>query len=232
MKKTATLFLFILIIFLMGCGSDKKEGSAVKDAADGSRGDSGPVTQLPSLPQREEGERGTAASEKPEPQELPLGTREKLPFRILPSPVLPEDRYIGPLGGKEEDRPVHAVLRPLLEVLSGGGKPEGDLISRAFLEGQDFYWERFFTDFPSGDYRYRLGEVNYYAPGAASVNCRLFRPLPEGKTAAAEGEFILENREGGWKVAGLNITREDLTRPHQVMAEPYEPQVYRWLQLY
>jgi len=231
MKKTAILFLVSLIILLMGCGSGKKDGSPAPGSSGVSGEDSGPVTQLPSLPQRETG-RATPAQEGPEQKELPLGTREKLPFRVLPFPVLPEDRYIGPLGGQEEDRPVHAVLKPLLEVLSGGGRPEKDLISRHFLEGQNFYWERFFTDFPAGEYRYRLGRVNYYAPGAASVNCRLFRPLPEGKTAAAEGEFILENREGQWKVAGLNLAREDLTRPLQMMTEPYEPQVYRWLQLY
>ena len=230
MKKTAVLFLFPICILLAGCGSDKKESPAVQGSSAGSGGDNAVITQLPSLSARE-GARGepAAAAEQPE---LPLGTREKLPFRILPSPVLPEDMFIGPLGGKDADLPVYSVLNPLMEVLSRGGKPEKNLFTGSFLEGRDFYWERFFTDFPEGDYRFRLGEVNYYAPGAASVNCRFFRPLPDGKKAAAEGEFILENQEGNWKVAGLNIDKEDLLKPHQVLSEPFEPQVYRWLQLY
>jgi hypothetical protein len=230
MKKKAILFLVPICILLAGCGSDKKADPAVQGSSAGSGGENTPITQLPSLPSREvaRGEQ-TAAAEQPE---LPLGTREKLPFRIIPSPVLPEDFFIGPLGGKDGDLPVYSVLKPLMEVLSSGGRPEKDLLISSFLEGQDFYWERFFSDFPEGDYRFRLGEANYYAPGAASVNCRFFRPLPDGKKAAAEGEFILENQEGNWKVAGLNVAREDLLNPHQIGSEPFEPQVYRWLQLY
>ncbi len=230
MKKRAYLYLVPFLILLMGCGSDRKAGPAGQEPVSG--GDQGvPVTQLPSLPSRE-GSRPAEEARDQAPSELPLGTREKLPFRTLPKPVLPEDRSLGPLGGGEEDRPVLTALKPLMEALSQGKKPDTALLSGRVKEGQELYWERFFLDFPAGDYRYRLGTVNYYAPGAASVNCRFFLPLPDGERAAAAGEFLFENQEGAWKVAGLHLNREDLENPYQVPAEPFEPQVYRWLQLY
>ena len=171
-----------------------------------------------------------AVPEKEEPEKienLPLEIRKKLSYQRLSPPILPEDFKIGPLGGGPEQEPVLNPVRQLLKGLSEGTTDETLLVSELRPSLM-----RILEDFPPGDLTYRLGKVHFLDEGYSSVNCRIYRPIEGDEQAVASGELHLEYFEGAWLIAAVDIDFQDLVRPYLRDTASFEPQTYRWLELY
>lgn len=151
----------------------------------------------------------------------------QLSYQRLSPALLPEDFEIGPLAGGPEQEP---ILTPIRRLLQGLGE---DRIEETLLVPElKSSIVRVLEDFPDGDLTYRLGKVNFLADGYASVNCRIYRPIEGGERAAAAGEFHLEYFGETWLIAAVDFDYQDLLQPYLERADPFEPQSYRWLELY
>ena len=156
---------------------------------------------------------------------ITLSGQEQLAYRVLKQPLLPEDMVIGPLGGEPGKNPVSVPLYGFFSALKSGNFNESFILesSRSYLKTvfQPILEEKLFPE------SFRLGEPRIYEQGQASVNVRLF--AGSGRTA---GRVSMEMQDDVWKISDLQLDFTELKKEYKKDFEVYEPQTYRWLELY
>lgn len=139
----------------------------------------------------------------------------------------PEDFEIGALQGYSEDENIREVLERIRSFQRG--------LAEAKVPLQDIHpdWESqaqrslgFHLERGNLPKEIRVGAVEIYAPGLARANIRL-----TGDPGVAFGEIYLKKSDDLWLVNDLQLDMGDLVDIPEERQEPYEPSVYRMLNL-
>lgn len=139
----------------------------------------------------------------------------------------PEDFEIGELQGYSKDENVRAVLERIRSFQIG--------LSEAKVPLQDIHpdWENqaqrslgFHLERGNLPTEVRVGTVEIYAPGLARANIRLM-----GDPGVAYGEIYLKKAGDLWLIHDLQLDMGDLVDAPALREEPYQPSVYRMLNL-
>ena len=139
----------------------------------------------------------------------------------------PEDFEIGELQRHSEDENIRAVLeriRSFQNGLASAKVPLEDIHPDWESQAQrslGFHLER--GNLPE---EIRVGTVEIYAPGLARANIRL-----TGDPGVAYGEIYLKKADDLWLVNDLQLDMGDLVDVPEARQEPYEPSVYRMMNL-
>ena len=139
----------------------------------------------------------------------------------------PEDFEIGELQRPSEDENVRAVLeriRSFQNGLASATVPSADIHPDWKNQAQrslGFHLER--GSLPD---EVRVGAVEIYAPGMARANIRLI-----GDPGVAFGEIYLKKDNDLWLVSDLQLDMGDLIAAPPIREEPYEPSVYRMMNI-
>ena len=139
----------------------------------------------------------------------------------------PEDFEIGGLQRHSEDENVRAVLeriRSFQKGLASATVPLEDIHEDWKNQAQrslGFHLER--GNLPE---EIRVGSVEIYAPGMARANIRLV-----GDPGVAFGEIYLKKADDLWLVNDLQLDMGDLVDAPETRQEPYQPSVYRMMNL-
>ena len=229
MLRTLILVLMACLIIIPGC-SRRSPAADETPAAD-----TEPVTES------EKGAQDRTITLKPQQQPQPQGTRTQRVVRES-RPVMqrdqilslrgggvygPEDFEIGELQGYSEDENVRAVLERIRSFQIG--------LSEAKVPLQDIHpdWENqaqrslgFHLERGNLPTEVRVGAVEIYAPGLARANVRFI-----GDPGVAFGEVYLKKSDNLWLVHDLQLDMGDLVEAPALREEPYEPSVYRMLNL-
>ncbi len=141
--------------------------------------------------------------------------------------VGPEDFEIGELQGYSDDENVRAILERIRSFEKGleSASVRVDDINPDWRDqaqrSLEFYLER--GNLPT---QIRVGEIDIYAPGMARANIRM-----TGDPGVAFGEIYLEKSGESWLVSDLQLDMKDLTEVPEGRQEPYEPSVYRMMDI-
>lgn len=224
----------LLAVFLLagGCGPSRDSGNSgnsdTEPPASANTAVPAERTQLrPPRPQQAARQTETPSGDLPDgPSAVssPAGL-ESLAYRTAVPPRLPEDMRIGPLGDTPAGDPVLAAAESFLR-----GLEEGKILPELATGSSRDYLEKVFQPILEEGplpVRYRLGTPRIYEPGKARVNIRLF-----GTRGRTGGELLLEEEGAAWRIGDLQIDWTGLSEEYKKDFDLYEPQTYRWLELY
>ena len=228
MRSLILLFVACLIFF-PGCSGGKESGQQKPDTAGEPAAEPEKSTQDRTItlkPQQE--------SRVPEPrtervvrESRPVMQRDQILSLRGGGVYGPEDFEIGELQRHSEDENVRAVLeriRLFQKGLASGRVPLEHIHSDWKNQAQrslGFHLER--GNLPK---EIRVGAVEIYAPGLARANIRLI-----GDPGVAFGEIYLKKAGDLWLIHDLQLDMGDLVNAPEARQEPYEPSVYRMMNL-
>ncbi len=228
MRFLILLFLVCLIL-IPGCSGRKESGPAALETT-------GEKAVLPesSAQDRTITLKPQQAPQAPEPrtdrvvrESRPVMQRDQILSLRGGGVYAPEDYEIGELQRQSEDENVRAVLdriRSFQKGLGSGKVPLADIDPEWQSQAQrslGFHIER--GNLPK---EVRVGAVGIYAPNMARANIRL-----TGDPGVAFGEIYLKKSGNLWLVSDLQLDLGDLVDAPPTRQEPYEPSVYRMMNI-
>jgi len=224
----------LLAVFLLagGCGPSRDSGNS------GNSGTEAPAAENTAVPAERTQLRPPRPQPAPREAETPSGNPadgpsgvsspaglETLAYRTAVPPRLPEDMRIGPLGDSLAGDPLLTAADRFLR-----GLEEGKILRDLTAGSSRDYLEKVFQPILEEGplpVRYRLGSPRVYEPGKARINIRLF-----GTRGRTGGELLLEQEGSSWLIGDLQIDWTGLSEEYKKDFDLYEPQTYRWLELY
>ena len=247
MKKRLIIFSLIFLILVISCVKNEEEQNTSKEPEEDIKN----VTQLTmtdneqpdkSLPddrledRPEQMSRPSALNEgtsekKVEAEPLPMSSQEKLSRRRLGTRILPEDMEIGPLylGHLTSDNAFEAGAMKVAENFLSSlltGKVDNKYISVEDLE----YIREVMFPLENGDIElseYRLGVPVKDENDCFRMNVRFF-----GEPGRTAGEVFVCKEQDDWKITDFQVDLLQLKESYIKDYEVFEPEVYRWLEIF
>jgi len=227
----------LLAVFLLagGCGPSRDSGNSGNSGNSGTEtpaagNTAGPAERTQLRPPRPQPATRPAEApsgnlpDGPSAVSSPAGL-ETLAYRTAVPPRLPEDMRIGPLGDTLAGDPLLTAAESFLR-----GLEEGKILRDLAAGSSRDYLEKVFQPILEEGplpVRYRLGIPRIYEPGKARINIRLY-----GTRGRTGGELLLEEEGAVWRIGDLQIDWNGLSEEYKKDFDLYEPQTYRWLELY